>query len=177
MRTRDTRLSGTNLGTARSAKQWRDSFARLPNSRVMASWTVLHTRRIAVVTPRRGSAARRNVPWSTRLENESSRKILYPPDLDPFRRTREWCKEAQGVAGVPGEWEGRERVGKRSALRGYRVNAPWMNDEPWGRPYLPAFAPACPQCYCRTFVTPLANSNRISSRCLVRSVELRLESS
>lgn len=119
MRTRDTRVSGTNLGTARSAKQWRDSFARLPNSRVMASWTVLHARRIAVVTPsrfRRGAAA--TVPWSTALENESSRKILYPPDPDPFRRTREWCKEAQGVAGAPSRGarrtetaEGREEVG------------------------------------------------------------------
>lgn len=29
--------------------------------------------------------------------------------------------------------EGGKRVCSSLALRGYRVNAPWMNDEPWGR--------------------------------------------
>lgn len=184
MQTYDTRMSGTNLGTVRSAKQWRVSFAGLPNSRVMALWMVLYARRIAVVTSprfRRSAAQRFRGQRRSKMNPRGRYYIRLIPihssgQENDVRRHKGWlpvCRQNR-------PWEGwrRERAGRRSALQGYRVNAPWMNDEPWGRPY-PSPQPLPPLAPIATPVdsSPPANSNRISSRCLVRSVELRLESS
>lgn len=181
MQTRDTRLSGRNLGTARSAKQWQDSFVRLPNWRVMASWTVLHTRRIAVVTPHRGSGAARCNGLHGQRRSKMNLRGRYYIRLIPIHSGGQE-NDVRRHKGLPvyrhGEWEGEdwEEVGFTGIPSKCPMNERWA----LGPTIPPVFAPACPlcpHCYCCTFVTPLANSNRISSRCLVRSVELRLESS
>lgn len=124
----------------------------------MASWTVLHARRIAVVTPSRfRGGARRQRSRGQRRSKMNPRGRYYIRLIPIHSGGQE--NDVRRHKGLPvcrhGEWEGRsERAGKRSALRGYRVNAPWMNDEPWGRPYTPSLPPACPRRYFRTFVTP-----------------------
>jgi len=157
-------------------------FRLLPNSRVMALWMVLYTRRIAVVTSPR---FRRNAAQRFRGQRRSKMnpRGRYYIRLIPIHSSGQE-NDVRRHKGLPvcchrarEGWK-RERAGRRSALRGYRVNAPWMNDEPWGRPY-PSPQPLPPLALIATPLgsSPPANSNRISSRCLVRSVELRLEAS
>lgn len=119
---------------------------------------MLHARRIAVVTPprfRRTAAQRFHGQRRSKM-NPRGRYYIRLIPIHSGGQENDVRRHKGLLVCRHEERKGRERARRRSALRGYRVNAPWMNDESWGRPY-PPFASACaplPSLLPHTFVTP-----------------------
>lgn len=147
----------------------------------MASWTVLHARRIAVVTPprfRRSAAQRFHGQRRSKMNPRGRYYIRLIPihsggQENDVRRHKGLlvCRREERKRRETGE--SREEVGFTGIPSKCPMNERWA----LGPTVPPVFASACPHCYTPIRSSPPANSNRISSRCLVRSVELRLESS